>query len=156
MTLMRISLILLVIHLGVSGITAESRYFVKVSTADRPVNKYNDNYHDKSRAIYRLDNNDESMIRETLKANTDKRNSFIESSTFDPDILNKFLDEYASKIKTSTETNHDKIQSSIVSSLDIVNKDDAGEKISTTSTSTKNIVSENNDLSSVEGQQVNK
>lgn len=32
-----------------------------------------------------------------------RRNSFVETSTFNPDVLNKFLEDYASKIKTTTE-----------------------------------------------------
>ncbi|KAG8034749.1 hypothetical protein G9C98_007825 [Cotesia typhae] len=58
---------------------------------------------EKPRAIFQ---DDESMIRETLKANHDRRNSFLETSTFDPDVLNKFLDEYANKIKSTTDNNY--------------------------------------------------
>lgn len=36
----------------------------------------------------------------------ERRNSFDESSTFNPDVLNKFLEEYASKIKSTTERNY--------------------------------------------------
>ncbi|XP_043466467.1 uncharacterized protein LOC122501223 isoform X2 [Leptopilina heterotoma] len=36
----------------------------------------------------------------------ERRNSFEESSTFNPDVLNKFLEEYASKIKSTTERNY--------------------------------------------------
>ncbi|XP_046430300.1 uncharacterized protein LOC124184537 [Neodiprion fabricii] len=36
----------------------------------------------------------------------ERRNSFVETSTFNPDVLNKFLEEYATKIKSTTEKNY--------------------------------------------------
>lgn len=47
-------------------------------------------------------NNDERMIRDALSLEYDRRNTF-ETSTFNPDVLNKFLEDYANKIKSSTE-----------------------------------------------------
>ncbi|XP_015183073.1 PREDICTED: uncharacterized protein LOC107069890 isoform X2 [Polistes dominula] len=47
-------------------------------------------------------NNDERMIRDALTSEYNRRNSF-ETSTFNPDVLNKFLEDYANKIKGSTE-----------------------------------------------------
>ncbi|XP_035741681.1 uncharacterized protein LOC118450225 isoform X1 [Vespa mandarinia] len=46
--------------------------------------------------------NDERMIRDALTLEYDRRNTF-ETSTFNPDVLNKFLEDYANKIKSSTE-----------------------------------------------------
>lgn len=46
---------------------------------------------------------DERMIKEISSDQYHRRNSFVETSTFNPDVLNKFLEEYANKIKSTTE-----------------------------------------------------
>jgi len=46
---------------------------------------------------------DERMIKEISSDQYDRRNSFVETSTFNPDVLNRFLEEYANKIKSTTE-----------------------------------------------------
>lgn len=46
---------------------------------------------------------DERMIKKISSDQYNRRNSFVETSTFNPDELNKFLEEYANKIKTTTE-----------------------------------------------------
>ncbi|XP_044009218.1 uncharacterized protein DDB_G0287625-like isoform X2 [Aphidius gifuensis] len=144
MTLIIIPVILLVINLSISGIKADTRFFTTNN------HQYENNINQKSRAIYRLDsNNDDKIIRDTLKSNADKRNSFIESSTYDTDVLNKFLDEYANKIKPTTDNNRDTIKSSIVSSLEIKNKDENNDK--SMKPTTESILSESGSV--IEGQQ---
>ncbi|EFN63216.1 hypothetical protein EAG_15201 [Camponotus floridanus] len=46
---------------------------------------------------------DERMTKEISNDQFNRRNSFVETSTFNPDVLNKFLEEYANKIKSTTE-----------------------------------------------------
>lgn len=46
---------------------------------------------------------DERRIKEISSDQYDRRNSFVETSTFNPDVLNKFLEDYANKIKSTTE-----------------------------------------------------
>lgn len=46
---------------------------------------------------------DERMTKEISDDQYNRRNSFVETSTFNPDVLNKFLEEYANKIKSTTE-----------------------------------------------------
>lgn len=46
---------------------------------------------------------DERMTKEISGNQFNRRNSFDETSTFNPDVLNKFLEEYANKIKSTTE-----------------------------------------------------
>lgn len=48
---------------------------------------------------------DGRMTKEISSDQYNRRNSFVESSTFNPDVLNKFLEEYANKVKTTTERN---------------------------------------------------
>jgi len=48
---------------------------------------------------------DRRMIKEISSDQYNRRNSFVESSTFNPDVLNKFLEDYANKIKSTTERN---------------------------------------------------
>lgn len=118
--------ILLVFGLIVKGSIGDTRYYVKVS--QNSTNPFEGNgglrrisqeaatgsgigvsraasHVRKSGSSFHTD--DETMIRESLKANEERRNSFVESSTFDPDVLNKFLDEYANKIKSTTDTGED-------------------------------------------------
>ncbi|XP_008543191.1 uncharacterized protein LOC103568215 [Microplitis demolitor] len=118
MSLRDLSLILLLIFLVFQGSRADTRYLVRQNDSNDKKNTSDINFfgatrkdgHEKSRAIF---HDDESMIRDTLKANHDRRNSFVETSTFDPDVLNKFLDEYASKIKSSTDKNYGYLHHSI-------------------------------------------
>jgi len=46
---------------------------------------------------------DERMIKEISSDQYNRRNSFVETSTFNPDVLNRFLEEYANKVKSTTE-----------------------------------------------------
>ncbi|XP_070156078.1 uncharacterized protein [Polyergus mexicanus] len=46
---------------------------------------------------------DERMTKEISGNQFNRRNSFDETSTFNPDVLNKFLEEYANKIRSTTE-----------------------------------------------------
>lgn len=48
---------------------------------------------------------DGRMTKEISSDQYNRRNSFVESSTFNPDALNKFLEEYANKVKSTTERN---------------------------------------------------
>ncbi|KYN15091.1 hypothetical protein ALC57_12633 [Trachymyrmex cornetzi] len=48
---------------------------------------------------------DERMTKEISSDQYNRRNSFVESSTFNPDVLNKFLEDYANKVKSTTERN---------------------------------------------------
>ncbi|XP_043284488.1 GATA zinc finger domain-containing protein 14-like [Venturia canescens] len=118
--------VLLTIAFTMKFSVCDTRYFVKVPTnstdplsrfmgidksrfvaeggREPSVNRADASNPEKSRSSFRID--DETMIRESLKANLERRNSFIESSTFDPDVLNKFLDDYANKIKSTTEKNY--------------------------------------------------
>ncbi|XP_020281066.1 uncharacterized protein LOC109853392 isoform X2 [Pseudomyrmex gracilis] len=58
-------------------------------------------YADKTEIEHQLE--DKRMIKEISNDQYNRRNSFVETSTFNPDVLNKFLEEYANKIKTTTE-----------------------------------------------------
>lgn len=46
---------------------------------------------------------DERMIKDISSDQYHRRNSFVETSTFNPDVLNKFLEDYANKIRSTTE-----------------------------------------------------
>ncbi|XP_011632364.1 uncharacterized protein LOC105424030 isoform X2 [Pogonomyrmex barbatus] len=48
---------------------------------------------------------DGRMTKEISSDQYNRRNSFVETSTFNPDVLNKFLEEYANKVKSTTERN---------------------------------------------------
>lgn len=140
-------ILLLMSFLFYNEIKADTRYYVKLKNddvtkivpSDTTIKNIKD---DKSRAIFNLD--DESMIRDTLKANQERRNSFHETSTFDPDVLNKFLDEYANKMKSTTEKSvytyplHVTTKQPAVTSVEIIDND----KI-TASTSTEDTVTIN-------------
>ncbi|XP_063978349.1 uncharacterized protein LOC135163096 [Diachasmimorpha longicaudata] len=103
MELIRLPLIVLLV-LAVDKSIGDTRYYVKLQSDDLKTAQpqVESGEKDKSRAIYRLED-DDSLTRDGLKVNHDQRNSFVESSTFDPDVLNKFLDEYANKIRSTTE-----------------------------------------------------
>ncbi|KAK0158331.1 hypothetical protein PV328_009347 [Microctonus aethiopoides] len=103
---MRGPVMLLILFLFYHGSNADTRYYIELKNDDvtniMPSDRMiNDNKDENSQAIFNL--HDESMIHDTLKANHERRNSFHETSTFDPDVLNKFLDEYANKMKSTTE-----------------------------------------------------
>ncbi|EZA49378.1 hypothetical protein X777_11874 [Ooceraea biroi] len=108
-------LLLTILTLG--GSQGSTRYFVKMRTnasemfktkADNlrilqdPVaitpNPLYDNVSEGER-----ESEDERRIKEISSDQYDRRNSFVETSTFNPDVLNKFLEEYANKIKSTTE-----------------------------------------------------
>ncbi|KAK2588377.1 hypothetical protein KPH14_004391 [Odynerus spinipes] len=109
------SICLLLLILILEGSYCNTRYFVKMRTnaselfktrsdnlrvTQEPIAATQNPLFDETRIDNR--NNDERMIRDALNSEYDKRNSF-ETSTFNPDVLNKFLEEYANKIKSSTE-----------------------------------------------------
>ncbi|XP_032682913.1 uncharacterized protein LOC116849658 isoform X2 [Odontomachus brunneus] len=48
-------------------------------------------------------NEDERMMKGISSDQYHRRNSFVETSTFNPDVLNKFLEDYANKIRSTTE-----------------------------------------------------
>ncbi|KAL0117861.1 hypothetical protein PUN28_008924 [Cardiocondyla obscurior] len=48
---------------------------------------------------------DGRMTKEISGDQYNRRNSFVETTTFNPDVLNKFLEEYANKVKSTTERN---------------------------------------------------
>ncbi|XP_011301050.1 uncharacterized protein [Fopius arisanus] len=99
---MELRLLMLLVVLVVDGTIGDTRYFIKRQSDDLKIAQPQESGEkEKSRAIYRLE--DADSIRDAMKVNNDKRNSFVESSTFDPDVLNKFLDEYANKIRSTTE-----------------------------------------------------
>ncbi|XP_034941658.1 uncharacterized protein [Chelonus insularis] len=104
-----IMIILFMIILVLKESNADTKYFVKLNTKETQIpsseiiNKTRNIQDDKVRAFHNVD--DASVIREILKANQQRRNSFIEASTFDPNVLNKFLGEYANKIRSTTDPN---------------------------------------------------
>ncbi|XP_051164860.1 uncharacterized protein LOC127283809 [Leptopilina boulardi] len=53
----------------------------------------------------RIQDEDQSASKD-FGPKLERRHSFEESATFNPDVLNKFLEEYASKIKSTTERNY--------------------------------------------------
>lgn len=108
---------LLLAILTLEGSQGSTRYFVKMKTnasdmfktkADNlrilqdPVaitpNPLYDNAKDGERQL-----EDERMIKEISSDQYNRRNSFDKTSTFNPDDLNQFLENYANKIKSSTE-----------------------------------------------------
>nr|XP_050847350.1 uncharacterized protein LOC127062712 isoform X2 [Vespula vulgaris] len=103
-----ICLLLLIFIL--EGSYCNTRYFVKMRTnASELFKTKNENLRVPQEPIAMTQgplsdqrNNDERMIRDALSLEYDRRNTF-ETSTFNPDVLNKFLEDYANKIKSSTE-----------------------------------------------------
>lgn len=103
--------------LTLDGSQCNTRYFVKMRTnasdlfktkadnlrilqepiAITPNSLYNDNVRNEGQI------EDERMTKEISNVQYNRRNSFVETSTFNPDVLNKFLEEYANKIKSTTE-----------------------------------------------------
>jgi len=105
---------LLLIILTLKGSQCSTRYFVKMRTnasemfktkadslrilqdpiAITPNPLYEENEHQPE---------DERKIKTISNDKYNRRNSFVETSTFNPDVLNKFLEDYANKIKSTTE-----------------------------------------------------
>ncbi|XP_025153006.1 uncharacterized protein LOC105191291 isoform X1 [Harpegnathos saltator] len=109
-----VCLLLMVLMFG--GAQCSTRYFVQVRTnasemfktkADNlrilqdPIAMTPNPLYDNTRD--QRQDEDERMIKELSSDQYHRRNSFVETSTFNPDVLNKFLEEYANKIKSTTE-----------------------------------------------------
>ena len=115
MTRGAICLLLTILMLG--GSLGSTRYFVKMRTNASDMFKTKaDNLrilHDPiaitPNPLYDNMGNghqtDERMTKEISSDQYNRRNSFVESSTFNPDVLNKFLEDYANKVKSTTERN---------------------------------------------------
>lgn len=108
---------LLLMILTLEGSQCNTRYFAKLRTdasemfktkADNlrtlqnPVAMTSNPLYDNARNEYRRIE-DERLMKEISSDQYNRRNSFIETSTFNPDVLNKFLEDYANKIKSTTE-----------------------------------------------------
>ncbi|XP_076172891.1 uncharacterized protein LOC143149436 [Ptiloglossa arizonensis] len=107
---------LLLATLTLRGIQCNTRYFVKMRTNASELFKTKaDNSRvlgepiaaTSNRPSYRetktdFQAEDERTIKDFPRPGKEQRNAF-ETSTFNPDVLNKFLEEYANKIKTTTE-----------------------------------------------------
>lgn len=111
-----VCLLLTILTLG--GSLGSTRYFVKMRTnasemfktkADNlrilqdPIAITPNPLYDNAGNEHQAD--DGRMTKEISSDQYNRRNSFVESSTFNPDVLNKFLEDYASKIKSTTERN---------------------------------------------------
>lgn len=109
-------LLLTILTLG--GSLGNTRYFVKMRTnASEMFRTKGDNLrilqdpiaitpnplYDNAGNEHQTD--DGRMTKEISSDQYNRRNSFVESSTFNPDVLNKFLEEYANKVKSTTERN---------------------------------------------------
>lgn len=117
MTRGAVCLLLTILTLG--GSLGSTRYFVKLRTnasdmfrtkADNlrilqnPIAITPNPLYDNARNEHQVD--DGRMTKEiSSDISYNRRNSFVESSTFNPDVLNKFLEEYANKVKSTTERN---------------------------------------------------
>lgn len=117
MTKGAVCLLLTILTLG--GSLGSTRYFVKLRTnasdmfrtkADNlrilqnPIAITPNPLYDNARNEHQVD--DGRMTKEiSSDVSYNRRNSFVESSTFNPDVLNKFLEEYANKVKSTTERN---------------------------------------------------
>ncbi|XP_029036390.2 uncharacterized protein LOC114872855 [Osmia bicornis bicornis] len=106
---------LLLVTLALRGSQCSTRYYVKMRTnaselfktrgdnsrvLEQPIAATTSPLYDETRDHFQDD--DQRMIKDFPRTDDESRNSF-ETSTFNPDVLNKFLEEYASKIKSSTE-----------------------------------------------------
>ncbi|XP_011882718.1 PREDICTED: uncharacterized protein LOC105570252 [Vollenhovia emeryi] len=109
-----VCLLLTILTLG--GTQGSTRYFVKMRTnASEMFRTKADNLRILQDPIAITPNplydnagnehDDGRMTKEISSDQYNRRNSFVESSTFNPDVLNKFLEEYASKVKSTTERN---------------------------------------------------
>lgn len=110
------ALYLLLTILTLDGSQCSTRYFVKMRTnASELFKTKSDNLRILQDPIAITPNSlydntgnedqveDERMTKEISNDQYNRRNSFVETSTFNPDVLNKFLEEYANKIKSTTE-----------------------------------------------------
>ncbi|XP_012059546.1 PREDICTED: uncharacterized protein LOC105622739 [Atta cephalotes] len=166
MTRGAICLLLTILMLG--GSLGNTRYFVKMRTNASDMFKTKaDNLrilHDPiaitPNPLYDNMGNghqtDERMTKEISSDQYNRRNSFVESSTFNPDVLNKFLEDYANKVKSTTERNFKypfrivkppaeplmlEIDSEIIETTTIHEQDDKFDQISN-ATSTDDALSE--------------
>lgn len=117
MTRGAICLLLTILTLG--GSLGSTRYFVKMRTnasdmfrtktdnlriLQNPIAITPNPLYDSTRNEHQVD--DGRMTKEiSSDVSYNRRNSFVESSTFNPDVLNKFLEEYSNKVKSTTERN---------------------------------------------------
>ncbi|XP_029670076.1 uncharacterized protein LOC115239613 [Formica exsecta] len=107
---------LLLTILTLDGSQCNTRYFVKMRTnasemfktktdnlriLQDPIAITPNSLYDNSGNEHQIE--DERMTKEISGNQFNRRNSFDETSTFNPDVLNKFLEEYANKIKSTTE-----------------------------------------------------
>ncbi|KAL6422758.1 hypothetical protein ACFW04_010755 [Cataglyphis niger] len=108
--------LLLTILTSLDGSQCSTRYFVKMRTnasemfktktdnlriLQDPIAITPNSLYDNSGNEHQIE--DERMTKEISSNQYNRRNSFDETSTFNPDVLNKFLEEYANKIKSTTE-----------------------------------------------------
>ncbi|XP_072753935.1 uncharacterized protein [Anoplolepis gracilipes] len=110
------ALYLLLTILTLDGSQCDTRYFVKMRTnasemfktkADNlrilqdPIAITPNSLYDNAGNEHQVE--DERMTKEISDDQYNRRNSFVDTSTFNPDVLNKFLEDYANKIKSTTE-----------------------------------------------------
>ncbi|XP_012150813.1 uncharacterized protein LOC100879101 isoform X1 [Megachile rotundata] len=108
------AIFLLLVTLTFSGSQCSTRFFVKMRTnssdsfktradnsrvLEQPIATTSP-LQDETRSHF--ENDAQRMMKEFPRMEEESRNTF-ETSTFNPDVLNKFLEEYANKIKGSTE-----------------------------------------------------
>ncbi|CAK9833696.1 hypothetical protein ANTRET_LOCUS10342 [Anthophora retusa] len=108
-------IILLLVTLALKDARCSTRYFVKMRTnTSEPFKTKGDHsrvfvvpiaaiqslLYDEIKATFQ--DNGQRMFKDYPR-NADEAKNGFETSTFNPDVLNKFLEEYASKIKSSTE-----------------------------------------------------
>ncbi|OAD52595.1 hypothetical protein WN48_00755 [Eufriesea mexicana] len=106
---------LLLVTLALRGTQCNTRYFMKMKTnaselvkakggslrvLDEPIMATQSPLHHETKPVFQ--DGGQRMIKDFPRSEDDSKNGF-ETSTFNPDVLNKFLEEYASKIKGSTE-----------------------------------------------------
>lgn len=106
---------LLLVTLTLRGSQCNTRYFMKMRTnaselvkpkggntrvLNEPIMATQSPLHRETKPVFQDDG--QRMIKDYPRTEDDSKNGF-ETSTFNPDVLNKFLEEYASKIKGSTE-----------------------------------------------------
>ncbi|XP_076238334.1 uncharacterized protein LOC143181683 [Calliopsis andreniformis] len=114
------ALYLLLVTLTLGGGQGDTKYFVKMRTNASELFKTRSNSlrvleepiaatatpsYSETRSDARVQ--DERMISDFPRSEEQQKNAF-EASTFNPDVLNRFLEEFASKIKTSTTEKYPK------------------------------------------------
>ncbi|XP_050475198.1 uncharacterized protein LOC126866098 isoform X2 [Bombus huntii] len=107
--------LLLLVTLTLRGSQCSARYVAKVKTnaselfrtrgeslrvLDGPIAATRSPLHQEAKSVFQ--NSNQRMIKDFPRSEDESINGF-ETSTFNPDVLNKFLEEYASKIKSSTD-----------------------------------------------------